>query len=74
MQAGAQGRRGDGGVDPAAGSLRDAAISAALSAKVFRDAVAKGGALTLTQKTEGQPVFDLLQVNRLTGRTRFIEP
>ena len=37
-------------------------------------AVAKGGALTLTQKTEGQPVFDLLQVNRLTGRTRFIEP
>ena len=37
-------------------------------------AVAKGDSLTLTQKTEGQPVFDLLQVNRLTGRTRLIEP
>lgn len=30
--------------------------------------------LILTQQTNGEPVFDLLQVNRLTGRTRFVEP
>jgi prepilin-type N-terminal cleavage/methylation domain-containing protein len=33
-----------------------------------------GSSLSLTQKTNGQPVFDLLQVNRLTGRTRTIQP
>lgn len=37
-------------------------------------AVKRGNSLTLTQKSKGSPVFDLLQVNRLTGRTRFIEP
>lgn len=37
-------------------------------------AAARGNSLTLTQKTGGKPVFDLLQVNRLTGRARFVEP
>ncbi len=37
-------------------------------------AVKRGGSLTLTQKNQGQPVFDLLVVNRLTGRTRFAQP
>ena len=34
----------------------------------------RGNSLTLTQKSKGSPVYDLLQVNRLTGRTRFIQP
>jgi len=37
-------------------------------------ATRRGNSLALTQKSKGSPVFDLLQVNRLTGRTRFIEP
>ena len=37
-------------------------------------AAARGNQLTLTQKPGGKAVFDLLQVNRLTGRTRFLEP
>ncbi len=37
-------------------------------------AVNQGGSVVITDKTGGKPVFDLLQVNRLTGRTRFIEP
>lgn len=37
-------------------------------------AVKRGNSLTLTQKSKGNPIYDLLQVNRLTGRTRFIEP
>jgi prepilin-type N-terminal cleavage/methylation domain-containing protein len=37
-------------------------------------AALRGNSLTLTQKNGGKPVFDLLQVNRLTGRTRFVEP
>ncbi len=37
-------------------------------------AVRSGNSLTLTQKNSGKPVFDLLQVNRLTGHARFIEP
>lgn len=37
-------------------------------------ATRRGNSLALTQKSNGSPVFDLLQVNRLTGRTRFIEP
>jgi prepilin-type N-terminal cleavage/methylation domain-containing protein len=34
----------------------------------------RGNSLTLTQKTNGNPVFEFLQVNRLTGRTRSIQP
>jgi len=34
----------------------------------------QGNNLTLTQKSAGKPVFDIFQVNRLTGRTRFIDP
>jgi len=34
----------------------------------------RGNSLTLTQKSKDSPVYDLLQVNRLTGRTRFIQP
>lgn len=34
----------------------------------------RGNSLNLTQKTDGEPVFDFLQVNRLTGRTRTIQP
>lgn len=37
-------------------------------------AAARGSALTLTEKTGGEAVIDFLQVNRLTGRTRFLEP
>ena len=37
-------------------------------------AATMGNQLTLTQQTGGKAVFDLLQVNRLTGRTRFLEP
>jgi prepilin-type N-terminal cleavage/methylation domain-containing protein len=37
-------------------------------------AVSRGNSLTLTQKSNGSPVFDLLQVDRLTGRTRSIQP
>ncbi len=37
-------------------------------------AVKNGNSLSATQKSEGRPVYDLLQVNRLTGRTRFIQP
>lgn len=37
-------------------------------------AVSRGNTLTLTQKSGGNPVFDLLQINRLTGRTRSIQP
>ena len=34
----------------------------------------RGNSLTLTQKTDGKPVFEFLQVNRLTGRSRSIQP
>lgn len=34
----------------------------------------RNGTLLLTDKKDGQPVFDLLQVNRLTGRARFYQP
>lgn len=34
----------------------------------------RGNSLSLTEKTDGEPVFDFLQVNRLTGRTRSILP
>lgn len=34
----------------------------------------QGNTLTLTQKSAGKPVFDILQINRLTGRTSFIDP
>lgn len=37
-------------------------------------ATRRGSSLTLTEKTAGQPVFEMFQVNRLTGRTRPIEP
>jgi len=37
-------------------------------------AVRNGNSLTLTQKNGGSTVSDLLQVNRLTGRTRLIAP
>ena len=37
-------------------------------------ATRRGNSLALTQKSKGSPVYDLLLVNRLTGRTRFIEP
>lgn len=37
-------------------------------------ATRSGDSLTLTQRTGDTPVFELFQVNRLTGRTRFIEP
>ena len=34
----------------------------------------RGNSLTLTQKSDGKPVFEFLQVNRLTGRSRSIQP
>lgn len=37
-------------------------------------AVTRGSTLTLTQKSGGNPVFEFLQINRLTGRTRTIQP
>jgi prepilin-type N-terminal cleavage/methylation domain-containing protein len=37
-------------------------------------AAPRGSTLALTRKNEGSPVFDLIQVNRLTGRTRSIQP
>lgn len=37
-------------------------------------AARQGSSLTLTRKSGGSPVFDFLQVNRLTGRTRTIRP
>lgn len=37
-------------------------------------AVGRGGEFRITEMNELGPVFDLLEVNRLTGRTRFIEP
>jgi prepilin-type N-terminal cleavage/methylation domain-containing protein len=37
-------------------------------------ASARGNSLILTQKSGGSPVSDRLQVNRLTGRTRSIQP
>ena len=33
----------------------------------------RNGALLLTDKNDGQPVFDLLQINRLTGRAKFYQ-
>lgn len=33
----------------------------------------RNGSLTLTDKTGGSPVFDLLEINRLTGRTSFFK-
>lgn len=35
---------------------------------------ARGGSLVITEKSGGKPVFDLLQINRLTGRARFYQP
>lgn len=37
-------------------------------------AVPRGNSLSLTRKNEGRPVFDLIQVNRLTGRARSTQP
>lgn len=37
-------------------------------------AVNGGSTLTLTQKSGDAPVFEVLQINRLTGRTRSIQP
>lgn len=37
-------------------------------------ATSRGNSLTLTQKTAGKPVFEFLQINRLTGRSRTIQP
>lgn len=37
-------------------------------------AVKRGNALVMTQKSGASPIIDLLQVNRLTGRTRLIQP
>lgn len=37
-------------------------------------AVNRSNSLSITQKSNGSPVFDLLQVNRLTGRIRSIQP
>lgn len=37
-------------------------------------AVQRENSLTLTQRNDGKPVSDMLQVNRLTGRTRPVEP
>ena len=36
--------------------------------------VKRNNALTLTDKNDGELVFEIFEVNRLTGRTRFIEP
>jgi type II secretory pathway pseudopilin PulG len=40
----------------------------------FARAVSRGNSLTLTQKSGGSPVYEFLQVNRLTGRARSIQP
>jgi prepilin-type N-terminal cleavage/methylation domain-containing protein len=37
-------------------------------------ATRRGDSLQLTQNNNGRPVFELFQVNRLTGRTRSVEP
>lgn len=37
-------------------------------------ATSQGGALIPTEKSGGVPVYEFLQVNRLTGRTRTIQP
>jgi prepilin-type N-terminal cleavage/methylation domain-containing protein len=37
-------------------------------------ATRSGGGLQLTQRNQDRPVFELFQVNRLTGRTRDLEP
>lgn len=37
-------------------------------------ATRRGGSLLLTERSGGRPVFELFQINRLTGRTRPIEP
>ena len=37
-------------------------------------ATRRGNSLALTQKSKGSPVYDLLLVNRLTGRSRSIQP
>lgn len=37
-------------------------------------AARRGNTLTLTQKNGGKPTVDFLQVNRLTGRTRLLQP
>ena len=34
----------------------------------------RGGSLILTDRNGGEPVFDLLEINRLTGRARFYQP
>ena len=36
-------------------------------------AAKRNGSLTLTDQNAGQPTFELLQVNRLTGRTKFYQ-
>lgn len=40
----------------------------------YAQAARKGDSLTLTQRTDGTPVFEFIEVNRLTGRTRRIDP
>lgn len=52
-------------VQPASGS--PIAIAIGQGAK-------KSGALVLTDRNQGQPIYDLLQINRLTGRARFYQP
>ena len=37
-------------------------------------ATKRGSSLELTDRTGGQPGYDLLQINRLTGRARFYQP
>lgn len=37
-------------------------------------ATSRGGSLVVTERTGGAPVYEFLQVNRLTGRARSIQP
>lgn len=52
-------------VSPASGTPVNIAIT---------QAVRTGNSLKATQRNAGQPVFELFQVNRLTGRTRPLQP
>lgn len=39
---------------------------------IIAQAVRQGGSLRLTDRTDSEPVYEIFQVNRLTGRTRAI--
>lgn len=52
-------------VHPAAGNSINIALA---------QATRQGTGLRITQQVDGSPVFDFLEVNRLTGRTRFAQP